>query len=195
MLRCSNELRHVVLDVLTAPWRKNDIFGFFGVRHANQGQKKYGINSCPFFIWYLECNERCRLKNMISNFVAPWICVRRLFMDRDRTLLTWTDLLQLLLKYFLGMSLHSGREERRGFLFFFFFGVWSGQCWPGQLFTAALIGPLGLPGGLRRCVRQPRAYKSPFGSFQSSFLTFSPLLTSTKISRVILSSAGPFVQP
>ena len=44
-------------------------------------------------------------------------------MDRDRTLLTWTDLLQLLLKYFLGMSLHSGREERRGFLFFFFFGV------------------------------------------------------------------------
>ena len=25
-------------------WRENNIFGFFGVQHANQGQKKYGIN-------------------------------------------------------------------------------------------------------------------------------------------------------
>ena len=43
-------------------------------------------------------------------------------MDRDQTLPTWTDLLQLLLKYFLGISLHFRRGERRGFFFFFFFG-------------------------------------------------------------------------
>ena len=35
-------VRHIVLDVLMAPWRKkNDIFGFFGVQHTNRGQTKY----------------------------------------------------------------------------------------------------------------------------------------------------------
>jgi len=45
VLWCSNELHHVILDVLVAPWKENNIFGFFGVWHANQGQIKYGINS------------------------------------------------------------------------------------------------------------------------------------------------------
>jgi len=72
VLWCPNKLRHVIMDVLVTPWRENDIFGFFGVRHANQGQTKYGINCCPFFIWWhLECNERGRIKNVISNFVTP----------------------------------------------------------------------------------------------------------------------------
>ena len=30
MLRCPNGLCHVILDVLTAPWRENNIFRFFG---------------------------------------------------------------------------------------------------------------------------------------------------------------------
>ena len=62
-------------------------------------------------------------------------------MDRDRTLPTWTDLLQLLLKYFLGISLHSRRGERRGF-FFFFLGL-----------TRSMLTWLTLPGGLYRIVR------------------------------------------
>ena len=41
-------------------------------------------------------------------------------MDQNRTLPAWTDLLQLLLKYILGMSLHSRGGERRGFLFIYF---------------------------------------------------------------------------
>ena len=128
MLRCPNGLRHVILDVLAALWRENDIFGIFEVQHANRRRKKYGINSCPFFIRYLECNERCWIKNVISNFVAPQICMWILFMDRDQIVPTWTDFLQLLLKYFLGMSLHSRRGERRGFFFFFLIGstlTWS----------------------------------------------------------------------
>ena len=51
--------------------RENNIFGFFGVWHENRGHTKYSINSCPFFIRHLECNKRCRIKSMISNFVAP----------------------------------------------------------------------------------------------------------------------------
>ena len=109
-------------------------------------------------------------------------------MDRDWTLPTWTDLLQLLLKYFLGISLHS----RKGF--FFFLGLtrsmltWSTL--PGGFYRTVRT-----TGGPKRCAGQPRAYKSPFGSFQSSFLTFSPLFTSTKISRVILILAGLSFQP
>ena len=30
MFRCSDGLHHVTLDVLVAPWRENDIFGFLG---------------------------------------------------------------------------------------------------------------------------------------------------------------------
>ena len=30
MFRCSDGLHHVTLDVLVAPWRENDIFGFSG---------------------------------------------------------------------------------------------------------------------------------------------------------------------
>ena len=40
----------------------------------------------------------------------------RLLTDRDRILPDWIDLLQLLLKHFLDLSLSSGKEK-----FFFFF--------------------------------------------------------------------------
>ena len=43
---CPNRLHHIILlDVPAAPWRENNIFGFFGVRHANRGQTKYSINN------------------------------------------------------------------------------------------------------------------------------------------------------
>ena len=44
VLRYPNELLHIILNVLVAPWRENNIFGFFRIRHTNQGQTKYGIN-------------------------------------------------------------------------------------------------------------------------------------------------------
>ena len=44
MLQSSNELSHIILDVLAAPWRENDIFGFFEIQHTNRGRTKYGIN-------------------------------------------------------------------------------------------------------------------------------------------------------
>ena len=37
---CLNELHHVILDVLVAPYGENNIFAFFGVWHANQRRKK-----------------------------------------------------------------------------------------------------------------------------------------------------------
>ena len=43
---CPNGFRHVTLDVLVTLWGENNIFGFFGVWHANQGWTKYGINNC-----------------------------------------------------------------------------------------------------------------------------------------------------
>ena len=30
MLRCLNELRHVILDALANPWRENDFLNFWG---------------------------------------------------------------------------------------------------------------------------------------------------------------------
>ena len=44
VLLCPNGLHHIILDVLAAQWRENNIFGFLGVRHANWGQTKYDIN-------------------------------------------------------------------------------------------------------------------------------------------------------
>ena len=36
-----------------AQWRKkNDIFGFFGVRYTNRGQTKYGINSVVVVVFF-----------------------------------------------------------------------------------------------------------------------------------------------
>ena len=34
VLRCSNRLHHVILDVSVAPQRKDNIFGIFGVQHV-----------------------------------------------------------------------------------------------------------------------------------------------------------------
>ena len=45
MPQCLYELCHIILDVLMALWKENNIFGFFGIRHANRWRTKYGINS------------------------------------------------------------------------------------------------------------------------------------------------------
>ena len=44
MLRCPNGLCRVILNVLVALRKENNIFGFFRVRHANREWTKYGIN-------------------------------------------------------------------------------------------------------------------------------------------------------
>ena len=44
MLWCLNRLHHIILDVLVVPWRENDNFLFFRIRHINRGWTKYGIN-------------------------------------------------------------------------------------------------------------------------------------------------------
>ena len=155
MLQRPNGLHHIILDVLVAPWRENNIFWFFEVWHANRRRTKYSINSCPFFIWHLECNERSD-KERDFEFRCPPNCVRRLFTDRDRTLSDWIALLLLLLKYFLDMSLNSRRGKAPPPFFWRFDLVnWS-----------TLTGsPLRCAGhsGLRRCARQlgyPKAYKN-----------------------------------
>ena len=71
MLWCPNALCHINLDVSAAPWGRDNIFGIFGVRHANRGRTKYGIYNCPFFIWHLNCDERCWIRNVILHFIAP----------------------------------------------------------------------------------------------------------------------------
>ena len=55
MLRCLNKLHHVILDVLAASWRENNIFGFFGVQQANWEQTKYNINI--YIIVFMWCNK------------------------------------------------------------------------------------------------------------------------------------------
>ena len=78
-------------------------------------------------------------------------------MDRDRTLPAWPDLLQLLLEYFLDMSLHSGRGEGEVlFLFIFFLGFERVNV---DLVNTAwrpyrAIGPTGGP---RKAAWQPRS--------------------------------------
>ena len=71
LLWCPNGLHHVDLDISTALWRKYSIFGIFGVWHANRGKTKYVVYNYPFFIWHIECNERCWVKNVILHFIAP----------------------------------------------------------------------------------------------------------------------------
>ena len=87
-------------------------------------------------------------------FCCLQICVRRLFMDRYQTLLDWTDLLQLLLKFFWACLWTLGEEKG---VFFFF---------------------LGLTGGPRRCARQLRVYKCPILAHFSLFFHFSLLKNS-----------------
>ena len=117
---------------------------FLGVQHINWGRTKYGINSCLFFIWYLECNERCRIKNLISNFVTPKLeCGDYLWTEIELYLLGsiccscywnifWMRLWPL------------GEEKGEDFFFWGFDRVSvdlvnvARQCW-------ALEGPLGIP--------------------------------------------------
>lgn len=77
VLRHPNGLRHIKLDVFTTPSRKVNIFDIFGVLHANQGQKKYSICSCPFFIWHLDVKEWCWAKKVILHLL-PQNCMRKL---------------------------------------------------------------------------------------------------------------------
>jgi len=54
VLRCLNRLHHANLDVSTAPWKKDNIFGIFGVWHANQRQTKYDVYTFIYaFHWFL----------------------------------------------------------------------------------------------------------------------------------------------
>ena len=156
-------------------------FGIFYGLACKSRRTKHGINICPFFTWHLECNERCRIKNMISNFVAPKFMCGDYSQIETRFLLDWTDLLQLHLKIFSNLPL-STRRGKGFFLKKFVFGltVSTGQRWLGQRWPAALIGLLGLPDGPRRCARQLRAYKCPILAHLTSFLTFLSLLTSEK---------------
>ena len=72
MLWYSNRLCHVILDVLVASWRENNIFGFFRVRHANRGWTKYSINIMLAFMLYamLTCLDPC-----IYAYVYMFICL------------------------------------------------------------------------------------------------------------------------
>lgn len=58
MLRCLNWLCHVILDILAAPWKEDDIFGFFGVRHSNRERKKYNINKGLYGPWVVVARRK-----------------------------------------------------------------------------------------------------------------------------------------
>ena len=63
---CSNRLRHINLDVSVAVWKKDNIFGNFVVRHANQGWIKYNVCRQPKITWYevspsITCMRVCAL--------------------------------------------------------------------------------------------------------------------------------------
>ena len=179
MLQCLNGLRHVILDVVVAPWRENNIFGLVEVRHANQGWTKYSISSCPFFIWHLECNERCWIKNVISNFVTPKLHVE--ITHRSRPDFTWLDWSAAAASETFFRPVFDLWERKRLFFFFFMFDRvnWSMLTW-----STLTRGPLGCarltqrPKKVRRAARTSKGlYKPHFGSFWSYFtLSFDFLL-------------------
>ena len=68
----SERLHHVILDVLAAPWKENNIFGFFGVQHVNRGRTKYGI-STEQQIWANQgANWLFWMLSPFSNFWSIW---------------------------------------------------------------------------------------------------------------------------
>ena len=73
-------------------------FGFSRVWHANRGWKKYSTNRCPLFIWYLECNERCWIKYVISDFVAPKLRMEATYGSKPVFRVYWIELILLKLK-------------------------------------------------------------------------------------------------
>ena len=122
-------------------------------------------------------------------FCCPQICVQRLFMDRDQILPDWTDLLQLLLKYFLDTTLNSGRGKG----FFFFFWSMTGSMLPSGLSRCAELTQW--PNKVRRATKPPqRPIKAPSCSFFTSFLIFHWFPTSKKFSGAVSSLAGPSFQ-
>ena len=104
------------------------------VRHTNQGRTKYGINSCPFFVWYLECNKRCRIKNVISYFVAPKLRAKAVHVSRPvfylmrssycscfwNTFWTWGQCLFFLFTSFFYKILVAILLEMHARIFFYF---------------------------------------------------------------------------
>ena len=47
MLQCPNGLYHIILDVLTAPWRENYIFGFLGSGTQIEGGQNMALTATP----------------------------------------------------------------------------------------------------------------------------------------------------
>ena len=52
MLWCSNKLRYVILDVLTAPWRENNIFGFSGSSKQIEGKQNTVSTTIKYFFFF-----------------------------------------------------------------------------------------------------------------------------------------------
>ena len=76
VLWCPNGLHHVILDVLVVPCRENNIFGFFGVLHANRGQTKYSIkthhhNNSPLLQTYYHPNSTINHRTKNSKWTQP----------------------------------------------------------------------------------------------------------------------------
>ena len=84
---------------------KINIFGFLGVWHINRGRTKYCIYNCPIFIWHLDCNERCRINNVIPHFVAPKLSAKTaLFMGQNQSYLDEAEPPQLIWENSFGLS-------------------------------------------------------------------------------------------
>ena len=152
--------------MLSWPHGENDIFGFFKVWHANRGWTKYGINSYPFFIWHLECNERYRIKNVISNFVAPKLRVETT--HGSRLDFTWLNRSTTAAsKIFLGLAF-----ELWEWKMFFFFGKFDRVNRSTLTWSTLTSDPSGCAGLTQWPKKMHRAAKPskglsypPFGSF------------------------------
>ena len=142
VLWCLNGLHYVNLDVFATPWKKVNIFRIFRVQHANREQIKYGIYNCPFFIWYLNCNERCWIKNVISHFIASKLHVVTA-VHRPRLDLPWWRLsccCWFEKKFLLAWLIGIGHK-----LFFF-----------GSIVNRSTLTRLALTSGHSICARQTR---------------------------------------
>ena len=115
------------------PMERKWYFWIFRGLTSKSRVNKIRYQQLPFLYLISRVQWEVSDKERDFEFYCPQINVWRLFMDRDRTLPAWPDLLQLLSEYFLDMSLHSGRGEGEVlFLFIFFFRVWMGWRWLGQ---------------------------------------------------------------
>ena len=74
VLQCSSRLRHVNLVVFTAPRKKVNIFGIFGVQHANQG-KKNTISTLCFWVRVLGRICVCML-SACAHILKICVCIQ-----------------------------------------------------------------------------------------------------------------------